>query len=722
MAYVIIIDDQASNRLLFSELAWSIGSEMTVAAFEEPALALAACREHCPDLIITDYKMAGMTGAEFVREVRLIDGCHEVPIMVLTVFSERAFRMEALRAGATDFLLSPVDHSEFIARARNLLKMRSQQKLIENRATLLARELEQSELHREEIIRDNGEVLAQVIDTVPAFIMAVDRESRCVFVNASQARYAGGVPGDFVGRGVLQLLGGPRGLKSQELDRQVFHTELSLKSYEEDVTGLDGVTRTFMTTKTPLRDANRRVVSVVTTSLDITSRKLAEERLTRMALHDALTDLPNRYLLHDRLQRLLLAKQEKRGFALLFLDLDRFKSVNDSFGHHVGDWLLQQVAQRLQAACREEDTVARLGGDEFAILHTAAAGVDPAALARRVIKAIAEPMPHAGIPLNVTVSIGITQFPGDGGDVETLQRNADLAMYQAKAAGKNTYRFYRPAMNEHIARTIQMEAELRGALEAGQFCLHYQPQLDLRSGLVTGFEALLRWIRPDHGLVLPGVFLPVAEETGLIADIGAWVLRTAVMQAAGWQAINGRPIRIAVNVSAVQFVRQDLAALVRSTIAAHDLAPQLLDLELTEGTLLDESPRTVETLRALSNFGMQFSIDDFGTGYASMNYIKRVPISRLKIDRSFIKDFPASRQDAAVVGSVVALGHALGVPVLAEGVETMAELEAVRAAGCDEVQGYLIGRPVEAAAVAGLILRPPMLQRRAELRAETAAD
>jgi diguanylate cyclase (GGDEF)-like protein/PAS domain S-box-containing protein len=708
MAHIIIVDDQPSNRLLFSVLAQSIGSDVTVNAFADPKIALKACQTADPDLIVTDFKMAGMTGAEFIRQLRALNRCDDVPVIVLTVYDERAFRMEALQAGATDFLLSPVDHAEFIARARNLLKMRSQQRMIENRAATLAHELQRSEMLCEEIIRESGAALAQVIDTVPAFIMAADREGRCLFVNASQAHYAGGVPQDFVNQSVSKLVGAARSARNHELDCQVFDHGTSVKSYEESIAGPDGQFRTFLTTKTPLRDAGMNVISVVTTSLDITSRKEAEERLTRMALHDALTQLPNRYQLNDLMQRLMLADQgTPKPFALLFLDLDRFKNVNDSFGHHSGDSLLQQIARRLLEACRSGDTVARLGGDEFAILQTGMTSErDTAALAQRVIEAISQPLMHAGVSLRVTGSIGITLFPADGIEAETLQRNADLAMYQAKADGKNTFRFFRPAMNERVTTAIRLEADLRRALESDQFPLHYQPLLDLHSGRITGFEALVRWKRPGHGLVMPDAFLSVAEETGLVVEIGARVLRDAVREATKWQGLDGRPIRIAVNVSPVQFLRQDLVQLVKKAVLENGLDPSLLDLELTEGTLLDHSPGTVEALRALAAFGIRFTIDDFGTGYASMNYIKRVPMSRLKIDRSFVQHFPADREDAAVVGSLVALGHALDVPILAEGVETTTQLEALRRAGCDEVQGFLIGRAVEADAVPELIRRP----------------
>jgi diguanylate cyclase (GGDEF)-like protein len=467
-----------------------------------------------------------------------------------------------------------------------------------------------------------------------------------------------------------------------------------MPSIEEEIIGRDGTRRIFDTVKTPLRDARQNIVGVVTISTDITARKVAEEQMTHMAHHDALTGLPNRVLLLDRIQMEISAAQQSGDrFALLFLDLDRFKAVNDGFGHPVGDWLLQEIATRLAENCCAQDMVARLGGDEFAILHVGLGpSGDPAVLADRVVRSVTAPITHKGYPLYTSVSVGVTVFPTDGQDAETLQRNADLAMYQAKADGKNTYRFFHPTLTDKMDTLIQLEAEIREALRLEQFTLRYQPQIDLRNGMICGVEALLRWEKPGDGLLLPARFLPVAEESGLIADIGAWVIKTAATHAAAWLRDSGRGLRVAVNVSPSQFLRQDVFALVSQTLDTTGLPTELLDLELTESTLLDDRPRTAEMLHALADLGIRFSIDDFGVGYASLRYFKRISIGRIKIDQSYIRNFPASPEDRAIVDSAIALGRALGIPVLAEGVETAQELSAVRHVGCDQAQGFYFGK------------------------------
>jgi len=707
MTSVFIVDDQATNRLLLSRLASSIESDIQVAAFDDPIGALTECGQRTPDLVISDYKLGQMSGAEFIQRLRSINQCHDVPIMVLTAYDERTFRMAALEAGATDFLLSPVDHTEFLSRARNLLQLRKQQKRLEGRATVLADELLQSERAREEIARNDREVLGQVIDTVPAFIMAADQSGRCIFVNASQARYAGGSPSDYVGQPITLLLG-DRSTLALAQDREIFLTGQPMSGLEEEITGRDGARRLFDTIKTPLRDARHNIVGVVTISTDITARKAAEEQMTYMAHHDALTGLPNRVLLLHRLQmEIESARQNGRKFALLFLDLDRFKAVNDGFGHPVGDWMLQEIATRLTEACSAEDLVARLGGDEFAILHVGfGTSYDPAVLADRVVRAATAPISHKGYPLYTSVSVGVTVFPTDGQDAETLQRNADLAMYQAKADGKNTYRFFYSTLTEKMESLLRLEVEVREALKLEQFTLRYQPQIDLRTGVICGVEALLRWERPGDDLLLPARFLPVAEESGLIADIGAWVIKTAATHAATWLRDNGRGLRVAVNVSPSQFLRQDVFALVTQTLDATGLPSELLDLELTESTLLDDRPQIAEMLRALTDRGVHFSIDDFGMGYASLRYFKRVSIGRIKIDQSYIRNFPASPEDRAIVESAIALGRALGIPVLAEGVETAQELLAVRQAGCDQAQGFYFGKLLTYDQVLPLLHRP----------------
>jgi diguanylate cyclase (GGDEF)-like protein/PAS domain S-box-containing protein len=695
MTLVFILDDQATNRLLLSKLAYAIESDIEVAAFEDPCAALAECALRTPDLIISDYKMPSLSGAEFICRLRALGQCHDIPVMVLTAYNDREFRMQALEAGATDFLLTPLDSAEFVSRARNLLHLRAQQKLLEDRAHVLAHELEASERNREEAARNDREVLAQVIDTVPAFIMAADPSGRCIFVNASQAQDAGGVPSDYVGRSVTALLG-VRAQPNLDRDREIFHSGRPISRFEEEIVGPDGGHRVFETAKTPLRDARQNIIAVVTISTDITSRKAAEDRMSYMAHHDALTGLANRVLLLTKIEKEIRSSYaHRRKFALLLLDLDRFKSVNDGFGHPVGDWLLQEIAARLTECCGADDMVARLGGDEFAILHVGhKSSFDPAHLADRVVRAVTEPIIHKGYPLYVTASVGLTVFPADGGDPETLQRNADLAMYQAKAEGKNTYRFFRPALKIKTASALELEIGMREALKSDQFRLLYQPQIDLRTGKVLGVEALLRWERPGYGTLSPSRFLGVAEETGLIGDIGAWVMRTAVHHAAQWRERDGRGVRVAVNISPSQFLRQDMFALVDQTLDETGFPADLLELELIENTLLDDRPATADALRALLTRGVRFSIDDFGMGYASLSYFKRVTISRIKIDRSYIQHFPASREDKAIVSSAVALGRTLKIPVLAEGIETVQELSALRQIGCDEAQGFFFSKPL----------------------------
>ena len=617
-------------------------------------------------------------------------------MVVITAYADRNFRLRALEAGATDFLQSPVDHHEFMTRARNLLKMRMQQQIIKSRARSLEQRLETSERSREELLRNSREALAQVIDTVPAMISAADRQGRCVFVNAYQAALVGSSPSLLAGRDVTELFGREQGERSRQLDRLVFESGEGLPSFEEEVTDSDGVRHVFLTTKAALRGAGNDVVSVLTTSLDITDRKVAESHLRHMAHHDSLTDLPNRTLLRDRLQReLARGRRGDRLFALHFLDLDRFKAVNDALGHHLGDRLLQEVGTRLSETVRAEDTVARLGGDEFAILQTEVGNVEEAGqLATRIIDVVTRPFMCDGHEIAISASIGITLHPKDGGDVEELLRNADLAMYRAKEEGRNGYRYFAADMDIHAREAIVLEADLRNALGGDQFVLHYQPQVNLRTGRIVGAEALLRWERPGWGLLRPGEFLPLAEENGLIVAINTWVLREACAQAVVWQKAGLPALRMAVNLSPVQFRKQDVHQLVVQALEDTGLDPELLELELTEGILMQDPEAAAETLRRLRLLGIRFSIDDFGTGYSSLSYVKSFPVDRLKIDQSFVRNLTSDPSDGAIVRAIINLGHSLKLDVLAEGVETAEQLAQLTLERCDEIQGYFISHPL----------------------------
>jgi diguanylate cyclase (GGDEF)-like protein len=439
---------------------------------------------------------------------------------------------------------------------------------------------------------------------------------------------------------------------------------------------------------------------------DNTARRLAESALKFQNNRDPLTGLANRNLLRDRLGLAIAhAARSAHPIWVLFVDLDRFKFINDSLGHLAGDELLKKVAERLQGALRETDTVARLGGDEFVLLLPEG-NENPLStvIVQRVMDAIARPLTIEGHEFFLTCSIGVSSYPVDGEDVETLIKHADIAMYRAKQTGRNNFQFYTAKMNEQALERLRLEGDLRLALERDEFILHYQPQVDLRSGRIVGMEALIRWQHPALGMVPPGRFIGLAEETGLIVPIGAWVLRTACAQIKAWQSAGLGFLRVSVNLSARQFYQRDLLESVGAVLAQSGLDPQYLEIELTESMVMTDVDSAVAILRGLKALGVQMSIDDFGTGYSSLSYLKRFPIDVLKIDQSFVRDITIDPDDAAIVTSIISLAHNLRLNVIAEGVETEAQLEYLRRHGCDEIQGYYFSRPVDAEAFAALVV------------------
>lgn len=440
-----------------------------------------------------------------------------------------------------------------------------------------------------------------------------------------------------------------------------------------------------------------QVVGVYTIVRDITERKQAEWQMNYMAHHDELTGLPNRRLFEQQLVKAIADQQQDgQSAAVLFLDIDRFKLVNDSQGHDVGDLLLRSVADRLSDAVKHAGIVARLGGDEFSVLLTGGISrVEAQAIAARINRELDIPFSLRGKDVHITASIGIALFPEDGDSLISLMKNADTAMYSAKENGKNTYNFYDLSMNDSLFERVQLENELRKALDRGEFFLVYQPQVELATGKVVGVEALIRWQHSSKGLISPAEFIPLAEETGMIVPIGDWALRTACTLARRWSQSEVGPLRMSVNLSSRQFVSPDFAESVERIVRETGMSPELLDLEITESMTMDVN-RSIETLRQLKTLGVSISIDDFGTGYSSLSYLKSFPVDRLKIDQSFVRQMHSETKDRSIVATIISLAHNLNLQVVAEGVETLSQSEFLAQHGCDEMQGYYISKPLKA--------------------------
>ncbi len=466
-----------------------------------------------------------------------------------------------------------------------------------------------------------------------------------------------------------------------------------------------GATRWFSINGEPLFDAQGELRGYRGTGTDITARKRSEQAIHHVAQHDVLTGLPNRSLLQDRLSQAVAAsRRSERPVWVMLIDLDRFKFVNDSMGHKAGDVLLVTVAARLRGALRDADTVARLSGDEFVVLLTEhdeqPLSID---IIERLMASVAQPVMLGIKEFFVTCSIGVAVYPLDGAPADSLIEMADIAMYRAKKLGRNNFQFYTPAMNEEATERVRIESALRNALERRQFVLHYQPQVDLRSGRIVGMEALIRWQHPEMGMVAPNRFIGVAEETGLIVPIGAWVLRTACHQAKAWHDAGMGPLRVAVNLSARQFSAASLLGDLRSVLAETALPPACLEIELTESLFMSDVGEAVELLHAMKALGVKLAIDDFGTGYSSLSYLSRFPIDVLKIDRSFVAAIARDSNDGAIVNSIITLAHNLKLAVIAEGVETLDQLDYLRRHECDQMQGFYFSKPLPAEQFAALV-------------------
>lgn len=692
-ARIVIVDDRSTNLRVYAQFVAMMGPEFSAKCFHSAVEALKWLETEPADLLIVDFRMPEMDGAEFIRTVRARSTGSHTPAIIITARQDRECRIAALDAGATDFLQSPVSHVEFRDRALLLLGQHYKKLDLERRSNGSS-----SLLHSTDATEDNAgkSMLEQIIDTTPILINATDRNGKYLFLNSYQAALFGEEPNQLVSRSIHDILEPQLAEREQRRNAVVIETGMSIPNYEEKFVS-EGIELTFHCNKSPLTNKDNQTIGVLTTGVDITARKFAEEHRTHLALHDMLTGLPNRALLAERMRAVIDDCVETGSTAaLLLLDLDRFKIINDTRGHQAGDVLLRQVAERIGTTIGDQDFAARIGGDEFAIILQ---GLDDAArvtsICNEILAQIGRPYLIGGVDQLIGASIGVAMIPEDGRSADELLRLADLAMYEAKSAGRNCTCFFSPRMNQVAQLNAGVEADLREALRSDQFFLEYQPIVDTATNEYVGLEALVRWEHPTRGRLVPADFIRVANDSGLIDSIGQWVIEAVCRQIAVFSSEGISMPHVAINVSPRQFQYSRMCSYILENVEKYGVPAGKLAIEITEEVLLDQSQQVHEQLATLRAGGIGISIDDFGTGYSSLQYLRDLPATRLKIDQTFIGRIEQSAADRAIISTVAHLAHALGMRVVAEGVETEGQFALLRASGCDEVQGYLIGRPLK---------------------------
>ena len=688
-ARILVVDDDPTAVVLMAAALQKSGFDVSTAVDGEDALR--QFREGRFGMVMLDEEMPGLTGHEVCAALRAQVG-ELLPIVMVTGMDGVQSVDEAYRAGATDFIAKPINWALVGHRVRYLL--RSYQAALDLRAAEARN--------------------AAVLKAVPDLLFELDIDGRYIDYHSPRSDLLAAPVETLIGRTVSEILP-PAAAEACMSALQAAH-ENGLSTGKQFELQLPHGTFWFELSVSRKATGVGQKPHFIALSRDITERKEAEQRVLRLAYFDTLTGLPNRLSFLERVDReIRRAQQSGRKLAVLFMDLDGFKSVNDTMGHSAGDLILQWAADRLRSGLRPSDVVsrtgesggevelARLGGDEFtAMVLDTVRPEDALVVAHRILQLMRRPFVLNGREVMLTTSIGIALYAQDGEDGATLLKHADTAMYHAKESGRDNCQFYSASLTELAMQRMELESSLRLALERGEFGLVYQPQFDVAAGRIKSVEALIRWLHPERGVIEPAEFIPLAEENGLIIPIGQWVLHAACADAARWQRA-GHDLRVAVNLSPLQFKDPNLIQTVLGALAQTALPPELLELEITEGAVMEDSGATLATLGALRDAGVQVALDDFGTGYSCMSYLKRMPLNNLKVDRSFVKGLPHDEENFAIVRAILSLAKSLGFSVTAEGVETSEQSQVLRNLACDTLQGYYFSRPVPAAEISALL-------------------
>jgi len=638
------------------------------------------------DAILLDLFLADTQGIETFDQLYAV--APNVPILVLTAPQDEATAKMTVQRGAQDYLLKNRWDAYLLPKVlRNMIERAA----------------------NTEALFDEKERAQVTLNSIGDAVMSTDFSGRVTFLNVVAERLTGWSREDAAGRPLEEVFhlidGATHERVSDPMRRAIKENKTVGLTPNCILVRRDGFEAAIEDSAAPIHDRHGHVTGAVMVFHDVSTARELSQRMSHLAQHDSLTDLPNRVLLNDRLsQAMAIAQRGNTRLGLLYLDVDRFKTINDSLGHAIGDRLLQSIAQRLPACVRHADTVSRQGGDEFVILLSQLTQAQDAALiAEKILAMLSVPHQIEQHTLYATVSIGVVTFPDDGADADTLLKNADFAMYQAKESGRNCYQFFKPEMNAKAAQRQSTENGLRLALERKGFLLHYQPKFDLRTGAITAVEALVRWQHPMRGVLLPSEFISIAEESGLIVPLGKWVLREACRQAKAWQDAGLKGISMAINVSAVELRAKDFVQGVRAILRETGCDPSCVELELTETFLLQDASSTALVLETLKSLGLRLALDDFGTGYSSLSYMRRFPIDTLKIDQSFMHDVVSDSDNASIVQAVIGMGKSLHMGVVAEGVETGGQLHFLQEHACPQGQGYYLARPAIAKHVTRLL-------------------